>query len=113
MLCQPNQTPWSNHLFQVTYKIAIRYLNAAQNKLERLPSPSDAFEDEVDSKGRKIKKRSKNRPEVYSAPVLQEVYLQVSYLSPKGFPVLKGSFTVRSRIICTTDVRVNQCGARR
>uniref|UniRef100_A0A2H1V025 SFRICE_019212 n=1 Tax=Spodoptera frugiperda TaxID=7108 RepID=A0A2H1V025_SPOFR len=50
------------------------YLNAAQNKLERLPTAEDPFEEDLDSK--KKKKKQKSRPEVYSAPVLQEVYLQ-------------------------------------
>ncbi|KAJ2939952.1 hypothetical protein O0L34_g6659 [Tuta absoluta] len=56
--------------------LSLRYLNAAQNKLERLPSLSDAFEEDIDSKGRRMKRVKKGRPEVYSAPVLQEVYLQ-------------------------------------
>ncbi|XP_060809328.1 leucine-rich repeat serine/threonine-protein kinase 1 [Amyelois transitella] len=51
--------------------VSLRYLNAAQNKLERLPTSGDPFEDE----GKKVKKAGK-RPEVYSAPVLQELYLQ-------------------------------------
>ncbi|XP_063898869.1 leucine-rich repeat serine/threonine-protein kinase 1-like [Helicoverpa armigera] len=54
--------------------LSLRYLNAAQNKLERLPTLEDPFEEDLDSKRRK--KKSKTRPELYSAPVLQELYLQ-------------------------------------
>ncbi|XP_022818770.1 leucine-rich repeat serine/threonine-protein kinase 1 [Spodoptera litura] len=54
--------------------LSLRYLNAAQNKLERLPTSEDPFEEDLDTK--KKKKKQKARPEVYSAPVLQEVYLQ-------------------------------------
>ncbi|CAH0698418.1 unnamed protein product [Spodoptera exigua] len=54
--------------------LSLRYLNAAQNKLERLPTSEDPFEEDLDSK--KKRKKQKTRPEVYSAPVLQEVYLQ-------------------------------------
>ncbi|XP_045457144.1 leucine-rich repeat serine/threonine-protein kinase 1 [Melitaea cinxia] len=55
---------------------SLRYLNAAQNKLERLPTASDPFEDEVDGRQRRGKKQSKRSAEVYTAPVLQELYLQ-------------------------------------
>ncbi|KAM3958672.1 LOW QUALITY PROTEIN: leucine-rich repeat kinase [Aphomia sociella] len=51
--------------------VSLRYLNAAQNKLERLPTISDPLEEEG------TKQRSKKkRPDVYTAPVLQELYLQ-------------------------------------
>ncbi|CAH0599523.1 unnamed protein product [Chrysodeixis includens] len=53
--------------------LSLRYLNAAQNKLERLPSSQDPFEDELDTRRRR---RKKSRPELYSAPALQELYLQ-------------------------------------
>ncbi|XP_075989581.1 leucine-rich repeat kinase isoform X2 [Anticarsia gemmatalis] len=53
--------------------LSLRYLNAAQNKLERLPTSEDPLEDEVESKRRR---RKKIRPELYTAPVLQELYLQ-------------------------------------
>ncbi|CAB3231871.1 unnamed protein product [Arctia plantaginis] len=53
--------------------LSLRYLNAAQNKLERLPTNEDQFEEELETKRRR-KKRP--RPELYTAPVLQEVYLQ-------------------------------------
>ncbi|XP_072941247.1 leucine-rich repeat serine/threonine-protein kinase 1 [Epargyreus clarus] len=46
--------------------LSLRYLNAAQNKLERLPTASDPFEDES----------APRRGPVYTAPVLQELYLQ-------------------------------------
>ncbi|KAJ8704124.1 hypothetical protein PYW07_013418 [Mythimna separata] len=54
--------------------LSLRYLNAAQNKLERLPTSEDPFEDELDGKRRK--RKPKVRPELYTAPVLQELYLQ-------------------------------------
>ncbi|KAG7298401.1 hypothetical protein JYU34_018023 [Plutella xylostella] len=57
---------------------SLRYLNAAQNKLERLPTLSEPFEEDIEaSKTRRMKKPNKKlRPAVYSAPVLQDLYLQ-------------------------------------
>ncbi|KAJ0169751.1 hypothetical protein K1T71_014357 [Dendrolimus kikuchii] len=55
--------------------LSLRYLNAAQNKLERLPTSEDPLEEELDLK-RRGRKKIKQRPDVYTAPVLQEVYLQ-------------------------------------
>ncbi|XP_041989151.1 leucine-rich repeat serine/threonine-protein kinase 1 isoform X2 [Aricia agestis] len=54
--------------------VSLRYLNAAQNKLERLPTSDDPFEEE-DTK-RRGKKPAKRATPVYTAPVLQELYLQ-------------------------------------
>ncbi|XP_045530212.1 leucine-rich repeat serine/threonine-protein kinase 1 isoform X2 [Pieris brassicae] len=54
--------------------MSLRYLNAAQNKLERLPTAKDPFEEDYDV-GRR-KKRDKKSSSVYTAPVLQELYLQ-------------------------------------
>ncbi|RVE46090.1 hypothetical protein evm_009254 [Chilo suppressalis] len=51
--------------------LSLKYLNAAQNKLERLPQEGDPFEEEP-PKGR----GKRARPKVYSAPSLQEIYLQ-------------------------------------
>ncbi|CAG9789929.1 unnamed protein product [Diatraea saccharalis] len=51
--------------------MSLRYLNAAQNKLEKLPREGDPFEEEPPKgRGKRV------RPKVYSAPVLQELYLQ-------------------------------------
>ncbi|CAG9138603.1 unnamed protein product [Plutella xylostella] len=57
---------------------SLRHLNAAQNKLERLPTLSEPFEEDIEaSKTRRMKKPNKKlRPAVYSAPVLQDLYLQ-------------------------------------
>ncbi|CAK1555976.1 unnamed protein product [Leptosia nina] len=55
--------------------ISLRYLNAAQNKLERLPTSTDPFEEECEG-GRVRRKREKKLSSVYTAPVLQELYLQ-------------------------------------
>ncbi|XP_059045025.1 leucine-rich repeat serine/threonine-protein kinase 1 [Achroia grisella] len=52
--------------------LSLRYLNVAQNKLERLPTSEDPFDED----GTKWRGRNKKRPQVYSAPVLQELYLQ-------------------------------------
>ncbi|XP_028174297.1 leucine-rich repeat serine/threonine-protein kinase 1-like [Ostrinia furnacalis] len=52
--------------------VSLRYLNAAQNKLERLPRSGDPPDEEP--KGRTRKKRAKL--DVYSAPALQDLYLQ-------------------------------------
>ncbi|XP_052745709.1 leucine-rich repeat serine/threonine-protein kinase 1 isoform X2 [Bicyclus anynana] len=55
--------------------LSLRYLNAAQNKLERLPTAEDPFEEEAENRRSKSKKHKRNT-EVYTAPVLQELYLQ-------------------------------------
>ncbi|XP_069363530.1 leucine-rich repeat serine/threonine-protein kinase 1 isoform X1 [Maniola hyperantus] len=56
--------------------LSLRYLNAAQNKLERLPTADDPFEEEAENRRSKNKKHAKRNTEVYTAPVLQELYLQ-------------------------------------
>ncbi|CAG4936611.1 unnamed protein product [Parnassius apollo] len=55
--------------------ISLRYLNAAQNKLERLPTTADPLEEELE-RSRRVKRPAKASAEVYTAPVLQELYLQ-------------------------------------
>ncbi|XP_046975207.1 leucine-rich repeat serine/threonine-protein kinase 1 [Vanessa cardui] len=55
--------------------LSLRYLNVAQNKLERLPTAEDPFEDEVEGR-RRGRKQPKRSADVYTAPVLQELYLQ-------------------------------------
>lgn len=58
-----------------------RYLNLAQNKIERLPLISD-FE-RVYTQERSSKKLSRPRHPVigYSVPLLEELFLQVSWFS--------------------------------
>ncbi|XP_038220950.1 leucine-rich repeat serine/threonine-protein kinase 1 [Zerene cesonia] len=56
--------------------ISLRYLNAAQNKLERLPTADDPFEEELDGGRLRRKRGEKKSTSVYTAPVLQELYLQ-------------------------------------
>lgn len=58
--------------FTVFIPFLSRYINAAQNKLERLPVPGDPFEEDLE--GRKKKKITRT---CYTAPALQELYLQV------------------------------------
>ncbi|XP_045540793.1 leucine-rich repeat serine/threonine-protein kinase 1 [Papilio machaon] len=55
--------------------VSLRYLNAAQNKLERLPSSGDPLEEELD-RSRRGKRPARAAADVYTAPVLQELYLQ-------------------------------------
>ncbi|GBP27198.1 hypothetical protein EVAR_15971_1 [Eumeta japonica] len=79
--------------------VSLRYLNAAQNKLERLPLPSDPLEEEEDlaqRTKRRPKRSFKFRPEVYSAPVLEELYLQDNRLEelPAGIFFLPSLVTL-------------------
>ncbi|XP_068625771.1 leucine-rich repeat serine/threonine-protein kinase 1 [Battus philenor] len=53
--------------------VSLRYLNAAQNKLERLPTAADPLEEEVE---RRRGRRPPRAARVYTAPVLHELYLQ-------------------------------------
>ncbi|CAG9574165.1 unnamed protein product [Danaus chrysippus] len=55
--------------------ISLRYLNVAQNKLERLPTAEDPFDEELENRSRKARK-VKRCSDVYTGPVLQELYLQ-------------------------------------
>ncbi|XP_037875630.1 leucine-rich repeat serine/threonine-protein kinase 1 isoform X2 [Bombyx mori] len=75
--------------------LSLRYLNVAQNKLERLPTSEDPLEDEMDSSGRRLK-RKRHRPELYTAPALQELYLQDNRLEdlPPGLFKLPALMTL-------------------
>ncbi|CAH0730719.1 unnamed protein product, partial [Brenthis ino] len=53
--------------------LSLVYLNVAQNKLERLPTAEDPLEEE-EARGRR--RRAARERDVYTAPVLQELYLQ-------------------------------------
>lgn len=54
---------------------SLRYLNLAQNKIEKLPDPNDS--NQVTSPT--SKKMSKLYKSIYTANVLEEIYLQVCY----------------------------------
>lgn len=59
-----------------------RYLNVSNNKLEKLPTCDDADEScpkTITNKPQKNKK-IENADEFYTAPVLEEVYLQVLFI---------------------------------
>lgn len=53
---------------------SLRYLNLAQNKIEKLPDPKDCQVTSPTSK-----KMSKLYKSIYTASVLEELYLQVCY----------------------------------
>lgn len=55
----------------------IRYLNLAQNKIEKLPTSQD-FEEECSPANKRRSRLSFTREMGYCAPLLEELYLQVS-----------------------------------
>jgi len=54
---------------------SLRYLNLAQNKIEKLPDPKDSHQVTSPTS----KKMSKLYKSIYTANVLEELYLQVCY----------------------------------
>jgi len=54
---------------------SLRYLNLAQNKIEKLPDPKDSHQVTSPTS----KKMSKLYKSIYTANVLEEIYLQVCY----------------------------------
>lgn len=60
------------HLF-----ISLRYLNLAQNKIEKLPTSLD-FEEESTLTNKRHSRSSFTKEKGYCAPLLEELYLQVS-----------------------------------
>lgn len=54
---------------------SLRYLNLAQNKIEKLPDPKDSHQVTSPTS----KKMSKLYKSIYTANVLEELYLQVYY----------------------------------
>jgi len=54
---------------------SLRYLNLAQNKIEKLPDPKDSHQVTSPTS----KKMSKLYKSIYTANVLEELYLQVGY----------------------------------
>lgn len=57
------------------YLLSFRYLNLAHNKIEKLPSDKDS--PQWDGNGGK--KKMKSSLKLYSAPLLEELYLQVGF----------------------------------
>ena len=56
-----------------------RYLNLAQNKIEKLPTSQD-FEEECSPSNKRRSRVTFTREKGYSAPFLEELYLQVNIL---------------------------------
>lgn len=73
VLCLISKGSWKYVVFHNDVYHDFRYLNVAQNKLERLPTVAD-LPDEPPSL---LRRARPPRPDVYTAPVLEEIYLQV------------------------------------
>ena len=56
--------------------LSFRYLNLAQNKIEKLPTSAD-FEEDLSPKSKRRSRSSFVREKGYSTPLLEELYLQV------------------------------------